>query len=352
MILFVGSEESMSFTHEIVTEKGETIIHTGQHNHISDVVTKLVEYEYSHIIVDCDSFIDNYKTIAQHLHNAKTATKANIIILAVGYSLESELIQALAIRGFRNYVVSPLLATRKEQLQNAIDNVNSLLDNSPITQELEETSSSETQKTKITIAFGGSSARIGVTTQAIQYVKYLQFMGKQVCYIELGNKRFVDKISTLFGVKYEDETLGKLVYEQIPMFNKPQELENILKEPYDYFVYDFGSFTDPSFNLFSFIEKDIKVCVCGSKADEISNTNSLIERTYNNDVFYLFNFTAETDQKELLDFMEDKKDKTLFAEPCFDYFTYKSNSNNLYGKISPVKKTVTTKKTFFKWGKK
>ncbi len=353
MILFIGSEEKAFFASEVVNELDESIVCTKNYYHISEIIQSCTENTYSHIIVDCEQFIDDFRVISRELQSIKSVTTANIIILAVGFSVESELIQALAVRGFRNYIIDPILSNRKEQLKNCLLNVNSILDDmtnfsgsSVVLQEEEISSNAQKKKT---IAFAGASTRIGTTTQALQYCKYLKFMGKSVCYIEFNKKGFVEIISQVFSEEYEDKEIGKLVYRDIEMFDKPESLESILKLPYDYFVYDFGSFTDNNFNLFSFIEKDIKVCVCGCKANELTATTKLIERTYSNDVFYLFNFTDETEHKDVLTMMSKKEKKTLFASPCFDYFSYKSSSNTLYSQIDPIKKEEKVKKSFLNW---
>ena len=357
MILFIGKNENGFFASDIAKEFDESIVFTDSNNHIENVLSKFTEKDYTHIIVDCNEFIDDYKTISQHLRNIKNVVKANIIIMAIGFDVESELIQALAVRGFRNFMTSVLLSERKEQLKNCINNINSILDELPTIETADENSNtfvSDVTNEKIakkTIAFGGSTSRIGTTTQAIQYLKYLQYMGKAVCYVEMNNNGFVKELSRIFEIPYLDEELGKLSYQSITMFDKPQNIDRIIKEPFEFFVYDFGSFKDKTFNLFSFVEKDIKVCVCGSKVDEIRDSNKLIERTYNNDVFYLFNYTAETEQQDVLSLMNNRAKKTIFAECCFDYFTYKSQSNNLYSKISPVKNQAVKKK-FFNWREK
>ena len=46
-----------------------------------------------------------------------------------------------------------------------------------------------------TVAFCGCQPRIGTTTQAVQFAKYLQFSGLSVCYIEANENHHVEAVS-------------------------------------------------------------------------------------------------------------------------------------------------------------
>ncbi len=350
MILFVGQKEKAYFIEEVAATLNESVAHTGHCYHVANAKEQMTAHEYTHIIVDCEQFIDDYTIISSELANIKSVVKANMIIMLLGYSVQSEIIIALAGKSFRNFILDPIPSRQKVQLKNCFENVNSVLDNltetTPSSPLLQGEKLMHTAQKKHSIAFAGTSSRIGTTTQALQYIKYLMYMGKTACYIELNNKGFVKSIAQIFGADY-DEELGKLNYMSVDMFDKPQNLETILKMPYDYFIFDYGNFEDSSFNYFSFIERHIKVCVCGCKANEILATNKCIERTYTNEVFYVFNYTAESEQKDVLDLMGKKEDKTLFANYCFDYFSYKATSNDLYAKLQPIKKEEQAKKSFW-----
>lgn len=333
MILFVGEKTKAFFTEEIIPQYNESIIHTGYSAHILEVKEKITEQNYTHIIVDCSQFIDNYTVIANELSNLKKITRANFIILATGYDIGSELIQSLIGKGFRNFCINSILSMQKTELRNCLENRNSILDNITNTEDpslVDDTQviSNISQKA-VTVAFVGASSRIGTTTQAIQYIRYLQFLGKKACYISI-NDNYIELLRNINGLEYTDEKLKMLTYENIDMFNEVDELSNILKKPYDFFVFDYGNICENNFPFFSFLERDIRICVCGSKSTEIIDTNNLINRMNNNDVFYLFNFTSEEYQSEMLNFMNDKKDKTFFAPYCFDYFLYTSLSNDIY----------------------
>lgn len=335
MILFVGEKQKLYFADEVIQHHNESIMSTGYSPHIADIKEKVLENNYTHIIVDCEQFIDPYYTIATELYNLKSLSGFNFIILAIGYDVESELIQALYEQGFKNYILDNILSNQKIQLKNCLENKNHIDIPASLSNEIPFIKSDNIPESKhksITVAFVGSSSRIGTTTHAIQYIRYLQFMGKTACYISI-DPIYIETLRIINNLSYKDEKFKMLKYKDIDMYNEPEELINILKLNYDFFVLDYGNMEDNNFPFFSFLERDVKICVCGSKSNEIISTNFLINKTSNQDIFYLFNFTDETNKNDVLEYMGNDAKKCLFANFCFDYFRYNSTSNDLYSKI-------------------
>ena len=63
----------------------------------------------------------------------------------------------------------------------------------------------------------------------------------------------------------------------------------------------------------------------------------------------LFNFTSNTEKKDLLELMEDKSAYTFFADEARDPFTY--CNSDIYAKMIPLEKrenAVTKKRGFLK----
>ena len=118
---------------------------------------------------------------------------------------------------------------------------------------------------------------------------------------------------------------------------------------YEYYVYDYGTFLDQDFNKISFMEKNVKVMVLGSKPNEIQKSTQLITSVFYQDIYYLFNFTAKADQDDLREMMEQKGERTFFTEYCPDMFYYepKEYCKAIFPEVIPEKKDIKPKKR--KW---
>jgi len=355
MILFVGTEEKGFTVDEVAKSINQSVIYTGYTSRITDgVKTQMINQNYTHIVIDCEQLIDDYITIATEMSAVKSVTESNIIFYAVGFSVNSELVQALANKGFRNFVIDGVLSKQKEQLLNAINCVDSVIDNvneiSPTFPSAEEDIIPVVQNEYTTIAFMGSGGRIGTTTHAIQFVKYLQFLGYRACYIEANNSGFVQTLSKFYADVSVEQGLGKVTYRGVDLYHKKENVANVLKLDYDYFIYDFGHFEDGAYNIISFLDKNISVCVCGSKSNELNNTNTLLRKTENSEVFYLFNFCHESEQADISELMDEKADYTVFARYAPDPFTYLAKSNEIYTRILNLKSNKTVEKKKGIWG--
>lgn len=205
------------------------------------------------------------------------------------------------------------------------------------------------------IGIAGAVPRMGTTTQAIQLVKYLRYKGYKACYIEMNDHGYVEElIDSYEGVEVE-EVIGKAVYQEVEMYYKLEKLPEVLKRDYDYFVYDYGVFSDRDFNKISFLEKDLQIFTVGTKPGEFMKTYQLIENNFYNSVLYIFNFVVEDkqEQDDIYELMAEKEDVTFFAPDCRDPF--RLCQTEFYESLFPVKavvETVEPKKGFFKKRKK
>ena len=119
----------------------------------------------------------------------------------------------------------------------------------------------EVAKPGIRIGVTGATARMGTTTFALQFVKYLQLKGHKTCYIQVNNTGFVEQNEEAFNDVIHDPELGKVTFEHVDMYYRQENLVEIFKQGYDYYVYDFGTYSDNGFNKTSFLEKDIRIFV-------------------------------------------------------------------------------------------
>ncbi|MDO4325636.1 MAG: hypothetical protein Q4E24_06320 [bacterium] len=70
-----------------------------------------------------------------------------------------------------------------------------------------------------TIAVAGALPRIGVTTQTLQIVKYLQITGYRACYIEMNDSDYPEKVLQLYQ-KARREKFGAVKFEGISLYKK------------------------------------------------------------------------------------------------------------------------------------
>ena len=175
---------------------------------------------------------------------------------------------------------------------------------------------------------------MGTTTAAIQLVKHLQLKGYQACYIEVNATGFVKKQLEYFAGTDEDASIGRVTYENVDMYHKQEFLQEVLRQNYDFFVFDYGAYSERGFNKTSFLEKDIRIFVAGSKAQEMQYTNEIMKNEYYTDVYYLFNFISEKEKPDIVEYMETKKEHTFFTVYTPDQFEYVQNKE--FERLIPV----------------
>ena len=263
----------------------------------------------------------------------KEAVNTKIIIYAVAFSPKSELLSGLYSRGIRNYIFSEMLSDKKKDLTNCINGFYEQWGYESLgiyfEGKDEEQTEKLTKKEKVkTIGVAGAVRRMGTTTQALQIVKYLKFNGYKAAYFEMNNHGFVKAVREF--------------YQNVDMYYKAERLKEVQDKDYEYIVYDYGVYSEHDFNKVSFLEKDIQIFVVGSKPDEFEKTYDLIKSNFYNDVFYVFNFTAETEKKDIKELMEDKADKTFFADESKDPFTF--GNSGIYKEMIPIENKSEEKK--------
>ena len=82
---------------------------------------------------------------------------------------------------------------------------------------------------QIVIAIGGCCDRIGTTTQALQLVKYLQFMGHRACYIQYNHSGydFVGRTKDILQLEDGDNDIGRVTFANVDMYAAPEHIAEI-----------------------------------------------------------------------------------------------------------------------------
>ena len=346
MILFVGDEGKGFFLEDIAAETGNQIKYTGFLPHISEAKAVMAESNYDYIVIDITQFIDTAVDISGELKSVYTTIAVPIIIFAPGFQTNSEILYALSSAGMTRFITGVTPAMQRGQFKSCLQS------NQPEPQQIEnaapitpaqETDLPQSRRYK-TISLCGACRRIGTTTQAVQIIKYLQFNGYKAAYIEMNNNGFVVDLAKIYeDIIYENKGVERITYKNVDFYFKQEQLSDILKRDYDFFVFDYGSADDPYFNAISFIEKDIPIIVCGTAPNEWAATNAVIGKTLLNDAYYIFSFCDVSEHAEIMELMQQKAKKTIFPGYAPDFSQYRADRNNLYRQIIKVENLSVSK---------
>lgn len=317
MIIFIGTKEHGFFLKEtsIINEK---ITYTGYID-LEYITEYSIKDTSSCIIIDISLWSEKSDLIVENICNIASSTRSKIIVYAVGYSPDSILCRSLTEHGIDNIITAGNLADIKTEFLRFY--------NSSDTQVIERKSLSQSETEiksalAITIGVAGSQERIGTTTQCFQITKYLSAKGFRTAYLEFNNTRYLANMKKLFNLSKTD-----FYFEGINIF-LAEQINQILRE-YDYIVYDYGSITNPNFNMYSFLEKNSCIIVCGDKPNEIDYSTAALSQFQNNtDVVYLFNFVSEADFGDIRALMGNHK--TYFSPLVPDMFSVLLQQQKLY----------------------
>lgn len=341
MIIFVGTEDKGFFLQDVSIQ--EKIFFTG-YIKLDELKSYVLKNENSCIVIDVTLWSEDSKIIADKINDVAASTRSRVIVFAVGYPLNSKLCCALREYGIRNIITAGNLADIKTEFKAFYNDESTEIIKRVTTEPIEN----EIRNfTATTIAVVGAQNRIGTTTQCFQIVKYLSSKGYKAAYLEFNDTDYLKKMKRLFGLSENDFS-----FECIHIYSKEQ-INKVVHE-FDYIVYDYGSIISQTFNQYSFLERNISIVICGAKAGEIEySTQALgLMQKYNN-VIYLFNFVARSDETDIIAQMGHHK--TYFSPLIPDTFSVLLEQQELYNKILGIKNSPAlpqkNNSIFNKWRK-
>ena len=356
MIAFIGSTDSKFILSEVCKEYEDL---SNRVTTIQTLPEQLLRSDYECCAIDLNFLVDEPDVVADTLLKLKEVSTIEFIFFARGYSQNSTIIQKLRNYGFGKYVTAETIGDMEQQLKTCLsgkDNVEELDKLEQIwissSNQEEETEHSVSSKVYQIIGICGTQTRIGTTTQAIQLVKYFQYAGIEACYIEANNSNHIQSIPTLYDVEEHNQKLGKIRFENTDFFYDLSQISEVLSFDYAVYVYDFGILSEQ--NIYPYLEKDLKILVCGTLPWEIDSTNKAIGRLDDKDIQYIFNFTCKSIRSSLQQFMLDKSSHTFFSELIPNMFSFCTANKPIYEaiakKLSFVKKPSrqTKKKKLFR----
>ena len=338
MILFVGKpEKAGGWMEEVAKKHGWETAYVPASFQIQSQVDQILSYPTCKVILyDIEQYSQPAEEIAEIIHRIEQANRAKAVIFASGYNPRSTMIMELLYHGIQYFIYGAYLADKKEELERCIQGKTEseyvLDDTEPV--EVDEVTPGGTSCRTIGIA--GAIPRMGTTTQAIQFVKYLMFSGHKACYIEMNSHGWVEALVEAYADVSVDREMGRVTYQNVDLFYRPEKLPDVLKLDYDFYVYDYGVYNDQDFNKISFLEKDLQIFVVGTKPGEFLRTYHLIESNFYRNVVYIFNFVRDDaeEHEDIYDLMQEKRDMTYFAADCRDPFLY--TNAEIYSQILPV----------------
>ncbi len=344
MILFVGKQEKGFFAEEQGVEA-----YIAPALHIETQADELLKYKekVETIIYDIEQYADEPEEIVLWIRRIEEALKIRTIIFAAGYSPRSTIIKMLWEAGVKNFIFSIYLGEQKADLEYCLSGY---FENFGYEEkrgisfedECPGEESGEKEKTRTAgIGVAGCMGRMGTTTQALQFVKYLQYIGYRAAYFQMNTHGFVEALKDAYEQVSTDEDIGRVSYAKVDMFYRTDRLQDVLKQNYDYIVFDYGVAGENGFNKISFLEKETQVFVVGSKpGGEFEKTYEVIKNNFYNNVYYIYNFVAASEQSDVRVLMGEKAEVTYFAKEAKDPFVY--TGDTIYGEILSLEENKNT----------
>lgn len=348
-ILFVGSE----MAGHLLSDMTELpITYTGTIQDVEKCRDLVIADNYKTVIFDLKQFRDDFHIVASEIKKMSMATQAQFVFFFIGGNKKTNIVVALVEEGFHCFVLNSLNGPAKDELQLCLAGyatVEAVVHEEPTEAIAEQSDNSVTKQ--IVIAIGGCCERIGTTTQALQLVKYLQFMGHRACYIQYNPREydFVGKTKEILDLEDVDKDIGRVTFANVDMYAAPEHIAEIKSMGYEYLIYDFGH----DFSVTEWLEKDIRILVCGSSPYELDCCSEFLlkgSQSYtshiisNNKVHYIFSFVPEEDMDDIKELMESEGDHTYFSAYTPDAFTLNAANNPIYAVITEAKNITPPQK--------
>jgi len=339
MIIYVGDRLRGGFVYEVAERRdfNQEVKHIAPKPHIADLVDE-INLAASNggcrfIIYGGDEFLESASVIMNEIMQLKKANNAEPILIVPTLVASNQIVSEAHDRGIKKFINSNTnMAEKKSELIRCISGYYDANGR----QELAAIEKVKEEKAKRkgafkTIGIMGTCHRMGATTQAIQIVKYLQTKGYKACYVEMNNylypnmqlsRRERPEISYVIKAKlsleceFEDKELGMVTIEGVDMFYKQDRLSEILEKDYDFYVYDYGVYTEKDFNKASYLKDNLKFIAAGANIVELDYTLNVLQNISYDKADIIVSFYPENDREEFLLWMNDFKaaDRCFFAD--------------------------------------
>ena len=189
-------------------------------------------------------------------------------------------------------------------------------------------------KQTVTIGIVSAERHQGATTLALNLAKYINsFENINACYIENNNHNSIKALERYVdAIKFTDRKMIR--YKDIDCYFKPENIAEIQKYEYSFYIYDFGAFNMMSDEMKNnFISRDLKLIVSGSKIWEEERLVDCLFALENDKQAFLFvNFIKNEEKENFKKSMGNKWEPRInYSDLILEPFEIKNKS--LYEKI-------------------
>ncbi len=323
-MIFCGEKENGFF----IKDYCSTLDYIEPCNTIDEQVRKILAlgdadftiFDISQYDMDMEKISDTIKLICKNNHS-------QAIIYAVPYSQFTDELNVLFKEGFKDFVTATTLDGMKLQFEHCLNGYNHSVTHT-------EFSALKSEETVKKIGIIGTQHRIGTTTYAIQFVKYLKENGYKACYVEANMSNYLLNIMQIYNISDFDKKYGLLQYEGVDHYAMTDIL-NFVLESYDYAIFDFGSVEESCYRDL-FLEMKLKICVSGIDATEVSSTIKVLDNPFYKNINYIVNFSDGKEDTIKNLFINNMYYINKSYIPC----KYSLVDDLLYKEILPVKNLV------------
>lgn len=311
--------------------------------HIKDIVDDIAlataQGGCKFIIYDVDAFLDDAEVLINEIMLLRNANGAEPILIVPSLNATNRVVSCATDYNIKRFISSNSTMTdKKSELIRSISGYYDANGREELRQiEKAKEEKALKQSSFQTIGIMGVCHRIGTTTQAIQIVKYLQTKGYKACYVEMNEitypnlalKRnhkaensFVEKASIVFKPDFEDTEIGMITLQGVDMFYNQDRLADVLDKNYDFFVYDYGVYSDKGFKKDSYLKDNINLITTGFNIIEADYTFHIIDNQSYKKADMIFSFTPENDREDILSAISatDDTNRCHFADYTPDPF--------------------------------
>lgn len=274
----------------------------------------------------------------------RQAYDCRIIIIAEGYKQGDYILGKMFNLGIYNIINSKNDVEFIEQFKKTITDEGMTFGNS-VRFRIDDKLNIETGKTVVkeiytkvkqivTVGVVSTEKHSGATTLAINLAKFLnEFDNVTACYIENNDHNSIKSLDKLEDSVYYEQK-GMINYNGLDLYLKPENMSQIQKYDYSFYIYDFGNFDEMSDEVKNnFISRDLKFVVSGSRVWEENKIADCLFSLGSDQTSYLFvNFLKTEEREEFKKIVgSDWCEKTYFSDLIFDPFEIKNR--DLYRKI-------------------
>lgn len=324
MVIFVGETIKGGFAREVLEKEGKELIFISPCAHIKEqkgeILLKASQGGCTNIIYDVEDYLDDPDVLIHEIMLIRKANGAEPIIYTPTMNPKNLIVQEATNKGIKRFIDSSQdMGAQKEQLIFCITGYYDKNEREDVQEIIEVQKKKEIKERSYkTIGVAGTIHRIGTTTQAIQIVKFLISKGYKACYVEVNETKYknilirkaeqyisyAEKVKIAFEIEKEDDDLGMISYEKVDMLYKPDKLAN-MDEEYDYYVYDYGTYSDRGFNKAAFLKDDLTIFVTGANPTEIDYTIDIAVNSSYIKSKLLFSFLEEAERESFIGYMKD-----------------------------------------------